>query len=329
MKGHPPEFGELTRLVDDPFDPAGQLLRSEADHYAEGLDERAAWRRLEARRARIRARNTVAMVTGVAAAIAALVLVRTRLEPHEPELALSSEVVRANAGEPKRPAVTVKPEPVEPDRSRPGPLPRWHALAPSSAESRGVRDCRELGQAGDARRAVECYQSQTTGAGIAAEVALHEVARLRAESLNDPHGALQALGEHRKRFPEGALRGEVELATVRVLARLGRNEEALRESEALLEKPWGRENANELHLVRGRIYADRLQDFAHAATEFMALVGDPSPAGDEAEFRRAECLQRLGRTGDARAAYRAYLERGQRLREVDAKARLAALSEVP
>jgi hypothetical protein len=121
------------------------------------------------------------------------------------------------------------------------------------------------------------------------------------------------------------MRGEVEWLRVQSLAGAGQYAEALAASERLLGTPAGRTLARELHMLRGRIYQDQQGDCGRAASEFVALVGEPGALGDEAELRRAECLEKLGRLGDARAAYAQYLRRARTGNAPKAQERLRAL----
>jgi hypothetical protein len=77
--------------------------------------------------------------------------------------------------------------------------------------------------------------------------------------------------------------------------------------------------------LRGQIFQDRRQNYAAAASEFVALMGEPGRLGDEAELRRAECLERLGRASDARLAYQQYLRRDNPISADKARKRLASL----
>jgi hypothetical protein len=156
-------------------------------------------------------------------------------------------------------------------------------------------------------------------------VALYEAARLTAERLREPSRALALLEEHEKRFSNGAMRGEVAWLRVQSLRDLGRLDEALARSEALLSSPEGRALASELHWLRGRIYQDGRADCGRAASEFVALVGEPGARGDDAELRRARCLEQLGRNDDAAAAYQRYLARADARHAAEARARLSAL----
>jgi hypothetical protein len=169
--------------------------------------------------------------------------------------------------------------------------------------------CRKLTQEGDARRGARCWSVLARGSDVTAQVALYELFRLQQGALAEPAVALTTLEESLRRFPSGALRGEVELGRVRLLANMGKVQAALAASEALLARGFGNELARELHLLRGKLYEQGLQDCSRALSEYVSLVGDTSSEGDEAEFRRAVCLKRLGRSVEARAAFHSYLSR--------------------
>ena len=199
------------------------------------------------------------------------------------------------------------------------------ALALGESQRTVQRALDSLAAAGKVERAVECFRGLSRGGGVTSEVALYEATRLTAEHLGDAQRALGMLDEHRRRFPDGALRGEMEWLHVQTLKRAGRHDEALMASEALLATPVGRKLSPELHWLRGQLLQDAKGDCARALSEFVSLVGEPGPRGDDAEMRRAQCLERLGRADDARAAYKQYLRRPDPARAEQARARLSAL----
>jgi tetratricopeptide (TPR) repeat protein len=186
--------------------------------------------------------------------------------------------------------------------------------------------CRSWASRAQPERAVDCYQTLAREAGLGAEVALYEAARLSAEALGDAPRALTLLEQHGARFPNSVLRVEVEWLKIRSLERAGRLDEALSASEALLDSAVGRTLAPKLHLLRGRIYAGARQQCALALPEYVALLGEPGPAGDEAEFKRAQCLEQLHKPAEARAAYQRYLGRADARSAETARARLVAIS---
>jgi ferric-dicitrate binding protein FerR (iron transport regulator) len=188
--------------------------------------------------------------------------------------------------------------------------------APPSAPPRSTPDCRELARGGEARQAEACYLERATGTGLDAETALLEVARLRRDVLADPNGALSALERYRTHFPNGSLRGEADLARVVLLSRLGRPEEALAASQALLDSPNGSERAFELRLLRGNVYKKALGDAARAAAEYAkAEALDGSSA--EAAYLFGSCLEELGDPEGASAAYRRYLAKSPKGKRAD------------
>jgi ferric-dicitrate binding protein FerR (iron transport regulator) len=165
---------------------------------------------------------------------------------------------------------------------------------------------------------------------LAAETALYEQARRLAWKLRDLPGALATLREHRRRFPRSALRTEVDLTLVELLPQMGRFDEALDESEALLARDPRHERAAELHLLRGNILRESFRDYARAAGEYAAVRDAVRPGAsvavaDDAAFFEAVCLEAVGRPGAA-DAYRRYLAGPAPRHAAAARARLSALA---
>jgi hypothetical protein len=214
-----------------------------------------------------------------------------------------------------------------PGQNRGTPVRPLPSRAPATTREPATEArCRGLSSAGKSGPAVDCFEELSRAeTGLTADVALYEAARLSAEGLQDPKRALRLLDEHQRRFSGSALRGEVEWLKVRSLHRSGRVDEALQASEALLATAAGRTLASDLHFLRGQIYQDARRDCAHAINEFVALVGEPGTRGDQAEFRRATCLEQLGRHADALAAYERYLQRPQAASAKSARERLERL----
>jgi tetratricopeptide (TPR) repeat protein len=137
---------------------------------------------------------------------------------------------------------------------------------------------------------------------------------------------LSALETYRRRFPNGSLGSEADLAHVVLLTRLGRHDEALAESQELLDSPKGSERAVELHLLRGNVYRKSLGNLALAAAEY-AKAETLDGSNSEATYLLGACLEELGDSGAATRAYRRYLDKapkGKRAGEV--RERLARLS---
>jgi tetratricopeptide (TPR) repeat protein len=180
----------------------------------------------------------------------------------------------------------------------------------------------------DARRGLECYLLEARGNGLAAEVALYEAARLRRDALNDPAGALESLNEHRRRFPAGNLKFEIDLSIAELLPALGRHREALSDIEALLKTPSNVERRGELLLLRGHVLRDGFHDWPGAERAYAGAVetaGTKGRAADAGAFWRAVCLESMGRRDEAKRAYTSYLARTRPLHAAEAARRLQAL----
>jgi hypothetical protein len=186
-------------------------------------------------------------------------------------------------------------------------------------------DCLSLARAGRARDAERCFAEQAAGDGLSAELALSELSRLRSDVLGDAAGALQALEQHRARFPSGSLRAEVDLSYVHLLARAGRSREVLDESSRLLRSGAAREREGELRMLRGNTLRTKLQDFATAAREYELVERGGSKFAGEAAYYRGVCFEALGDRSAAAEAYRRYLRVPGRPREAEARRRLTTL----
>jgi hypothetical protein len=192
-----------------------------------------------------------------------------------------------------------------------------------------LRACAEAVASGSAADGVACYGRLAAGSGLLARTALYEQARLLAWQLRDLPGALTTLREHRRRFPDGALRAEVDLTLVEVLPRLGQFREALDESQALLARHPRHERTAELRLLRGNVLRESFRDYARAGREYAAVraavsAGDASAIADDAAFFEAVCLEADGSPGAA-DAYRRYLAGPAPRHAAQARARLSAL----
>jgi hypothetical protein len=190
--------------------------------------------------------------------------------------------------------------------------------------------CAELGErSATAREAVSCYLAVGRGDGLAAETALYEVARLRRDVLGDGAGALEALQLSRARFPAGMLRQEVDLSIVELLPKLNRHREAIDEIGRLLAQGGGLErgvdSAAELHVLRGNIYREVLEDFARAERDYADAEEARAPVVGDATFFRGVCLQALGRADDARGVFNRYLAAGRGRFADEARRRLERL----
>ncbi|HWA71071.1 MAG TPA: hypothetical protein VG937_01985 [Polyangiaceae bacterium] len=307
---------------------AARLLAQAEREFRGGLDEGAAFRRLERSRRR-RSALLWAACTGGALAAGLALFSGSQWTPRQTgrvELTAESRLPAARATSATALPVPVAAERLEPAVSAPV-LATASAARPGAEPSAAPTEslCRKLSAGGRTERAIECFRAVAHGDGLEGEVALYEAARLSADVARDPARALGLLGEYERRFASGAMRGEAAWLRVRSLHAAGRVAEALAASEALLESPEGRALASELHWLRGRIYQENQHDCGQAASEFVALVGEPGLRGDEAELRRARCLEQLGRGEDAALAYQRYLTRSDPQRAAEARERLSAL----
>jgi hypothetical protein len=134
----------------------------------------------------------------------------------------------------------------------------------------GAKTCAQLARHGASEQALECYQRLAGSAGMTAELALFEQARIEGKVLRRPDRALLTLDDYRRRFPHGSLRGEVMLAQIDWLLAAGDRSRALRVVEEALASGLLRERAAELTRLRGTL----------GATESREGDGTPSaPAG--------------------------------------------------
>jgi hypothetical protein len=115
---------------------------------------------------------------------------------------------------------------------------RWtsaSAATPASPSTPEVepRDCLHLARDGVTGDAVACLESQSAEPGLAGEVALLELARIRRDVKDDLAGAERLLADHERRFPQSGLATEARSARIELLLRLGRPADALGEAQRL------------------------------------------------------------------------------------------------
>jgi tetratricopeptide (TPR) repeat protein len=201
-------------------------------------------------------------------------------------------------------------------------------LAKEASASPAGPDCLALARQGQTREAERCFVERARGSGLGAEMALYELGRLRRNVLADPVGALSALEEHALRFPGGSLRREVQMSSLELLVQLGRSQEALERSSALLAAQAGGGRAAELYLLRGDIFRRSLHDLRAAEREYGSAERLAGSAEAEATYLRGVCLEGLGESSAASEAYRRYLAKPSRPRAADVQRRLERL-ELP
>ncbi len=166
-------------------------------------------------------------------------------------------------------------------------------LAPVSGSTRSSAEpsnCAELAALGNFERAVTCYEQQSQGSGMRAELAFLELARLRREHNRDPEGALASLDEYEARFASGTLHPEATLARIRLLVQLGRGQEARdaisMATSKMPEKAWSlREMAVDLAVAEGKCVE------AHSLTQRL-------PAERTTDAWKREHLSECAEKGD-------------------------------
>jgi hypothetical protein len=308
-------------------DAAGRLLGEGADAFGEPVDEARAFHRLERTE---RGRTRLAWAGGAAGLALALSFWWSgpKRSVGTAEFTAVPEAVPTLPSQVNAPSLAVAKADSErpPIEAAQAPYTSASPVAPAHAEAPTETRCRELAQKAGPERGADCFRNLSRGSGVEAEVALYEAARLNADKLSDPARALELSEEYVRRFPGGALRGEIAWLRVRSLRAAGRLDDAFSESERLLNTKAGRALSRDIHWLRGVAYQDERNDCERAASEFVSLIGEPGARGDEAELRRAGCLEQLGRNADARKAYEQYLKRAAPSRASDARARLEALA---
>jgi hypothetical protein len=322
---------EPTRLVtssepgsDLPADQLASLIRSANRTYRDPFDESAAWQRLQTRLRRPsetgwRGLSYVAIPLALAASYLLYLKFGTDFPtPQASADPATVEVTKDHGKSAEQPSL-----PGVPSLSS-NEVPA--SAHPAVTEIFSPRiDCDAAIKGGPPRLAASCLEQRTGGASLDAERAVVALARLKEERLHDPAGALRLLRTYRQRFPEGALRGEVDFALVALLPKVGLTRDALAESEALLNTAWGRARSSELRLLRGRLAQDQLGDCSLAMKELGFVKNEFGPTGDEAMFRTAQCLERTGEHESAKSAYQKYLSRASTLHAREATERLRAL----
>ena len=130
---------------------------------------------------------------------------------------------------------------------------------------------------------------------------------LKAGGKTNASRALQAIDQHLREFPGGALELEARVARVDALLVLGRRQEARRELSALPIERVGRKS--ELRLIRAELRAD--DDCRTALSDFQVLVDQSLSAAwaERALFGRGACLLKLGDKAGAERDFARYLER--------------------
>lgn len=186
------------------------------------------------------------------------------------ELAAGSDAKHPAAAAPSPPSAQATPAPSAtapsaaamvpetkvkaPARVRPvrQPAPAPAPLLPEQSNG-SAKACAQLARDGAAERALECYRELGSGAGMTAELALFEQARIEGKLLRQPQRALITLEGHRRRFPQGSLRGEVMLAQIDWLLAAGEATRARQLVDEALASGLLHERSAELERLRARL----------------------------------------------------------------------------
>jgi hypothetical protein len=150
------------------------------------------------------------------------------------------------------------------------------------------QDCSALLKNQSFGEAEACFALKAQGTGLSAELGLFELARVRSSALGNTAGAVQALEEHRRRFPTGVLSSQVQLALVRMLVGEKRGREALELLEPLIAR--GGAKLPELLRLRAELHRSR-GECDKALPDYEALLAQPAYA-DEARRGKNACLAR-------------------------------------
>ena len=105
----------------------------------------------------------------------------------------------------------------------------------SPAPVNEARDCLRLARDGVTDAAIVCFERQAAQTGLAGEIALLELARIRRDVKGDIAAAERLMAEHRRRFPNGALAAEARAFRMELLQHgdVERRGEATRKREKL------------------------------------------------------------------------------------------------
>ena len=207
----------------------------------------------------------------------------------------------------------------------PSPAPPSHKdRAPRLARRALGLDCdRFTGDQGPQK--VACLRELALGGGPEGERAQHALGRYLRDDMADPTAALAAFEAQRARYPRGELRADADRAIIGLLPRLGRHGEALVETQSFLNAQPEAEDRAEMRLLRGDIYRAIFQDAMSAEREYEEGAESPGRTGDDSRFLHALCLEALGRTDEARLAYRDYLAQPGTAHAGEAKRRMERL----
>ncbi|HEY5959793.1 MAG TPA: FecR domain-containing protein [Polyangiaceae bacterium] len=163
-------------------------------------------------------------------------------------------------------------------------------------------DCLMLARHHEHEAAISCFAKQATGAGVSAEVAQYEMARIQHDALGQAERSLETLAKYRERFPNGTLRTEAMLKMIQIWVEIGKDHQALEESDRLLQSAQLDSRRGELRFLRGKLY-QRRGAFGQALREYDLAAASGDAHSERANLERAGCLEKLGRAEEARKIY--------------------------
>lgn len=220
-----PTTSDPIRLIDQ-ADAIGSLLRAESKRPAVGIP---AFSRIKSTYARRRVMRSAASVSLLLAPIIAWTFwQRPSSETITAEPAAKLMIEEAPVVE-QQPSLQ---EPLDDQRDsgkgRAEKIARPKAPQPKARPDTklGAADCSLLSRAGQFEQALSCLGERARGAGMSAELALVESARLKHHVTGDSPSALADLNEYFSRFAAGTLRREAGLLRLEILRQLGRATEA-------------------------------------------------------------------------------------------------------
>ncbi len=139
--------------------------------------------------------------------------------------------------------------------------------------------------------------------------ALFALGALRYDLLDKPRSAQRAWEAYLKRFPDGAMVGEVQLALFEHFRTQGDDSRAVSHGEKALLVLGDSRRAAELRLAMGRVFHLRLKEPREAIPHYRVVSRRTDRIGDQTSYLLIDCYQQLGTPEKVRDAIRDYLKR--------------------
>ena len=179
---------------------------------------------------------------------------------------------------------------------------------PSEGEGEQARyqAAQALAAGGRYEEAAEALGRLAAGGGNRAELALFDRGKLLLRHLRAPEQAAEVFADHRRRFPRGSLRPDVDLSLVEALLAGGQLERAAQQIEHFLAAHPDSERRDEVRLMRAHLARER-GDWRRARDDYDRLSTARGPTAEEALYFAAYCRRRLGDMAGARQTLERYL----------------------